>query len=161
MNRADTVRAVLACEALAKELRAALVADARAEYDEQGTVPTWRLPGVTAAASTSNPTAVVADEKAFTDWVSTRNPTEVETVTITRVRDAWRTAVLGTAVKLGAACTADGEVIPGVEYRSGGEYRSLSLNPERDLKDQLREYARDIAAGRRPLALPSAEEVQG
>lgn len=153
MNRAEMTRGIVACETLAKELRAALTADARGESEEQGTAPTWRLPGLTVSSAMSSDSVAVVDEAAFTAWVAKAYPTEIETVTA--VRPAFRAKLLGDAAGRGEpVCAEDGEVIPGVEFRPGGEFRAVSVRPTSALRSQLAAKALDIVEGRAPLALP-------
>lgn len=156
MNRADVARAIAACEAMAKELRTALEADAASEYAEQGTVPSWRLPGMQVLGSTTKPKAVVRDEPAFVDWVAARYPSEVETVTVRRVRSAWMSRLLSEVAARGAACDDQGEEIPGVEWVAGGRFGGISLRVDADVKVLLAGHAREIVAGERPLSLPAA-----
>lgn len=156
MNRADIARGIAACEAMARQLRAALVADAEAEYREQGTVPTWRLPGITVSGSTTNPTVAITDEAAFLAWVAERYPTEVEQVTITRVRAAWQDRFLKEVIARGEpACDENGEVVPGLQWRPGGGFGGISLRVDAETKAFIREHAEQIVAGVRPLELPS------
>lgn len=152
MNRSDKIRAIAAYEALAKALRDQLASEARAEIEQDGTVPTWRSPGVAVAVATSNPTITVTDEAAFTEWVASRWPTEVEEIHTVRVRPAWRSKVLGDAIRRGdPPCADDGEVIPGCQYNPGGGFRSVSLTPERSTREALKLLAAEYAAGVRPL----------
>lgn len=154
MNRADLIRAIAACEAAAKEFRAALGADALAEWTEQNTAPTWRLPGVTVSCSVTHPSVQVVDEAKFLAWVRDRYPTEVET--LVRVRSAWQGSFLEAVASRGdPPCDGDGEVIPGLEYNGGGVFKSLSIRPSNELAGQLRLAAREMVAGVRPLALPT------
>lgn len=158
MNRAETARAIAACEAMAKKLRAALTADAQAEFDAQGTVPTWKLPGVgiTVVGSTAHPSVAIVDEAAFLAWVAQRYPTEVEEVVITRARPAWQGAFLTAVAERGDPPSDDeGTVIPGLEWRPGGGFDGIALRVDRDTKAALAGYADEIVAGLRPLALPS------
>lgn len=156
MNRAEMIRALFACDQLAKALRRKLNADAEREYAEQGIVPTWKAPGITVSASTSNPSVAVVDEPAFREWVATRFPTEIETVE--RVRPAWQGAYLEDVVKRGdPPCDAEGEVIPGLAYRPGGSFGSISLTAGRDVKAIAAQIADEIARGDRPLELPTIE----
>jgi len=156
VNRAEIARAIVACEAMAKQLRVALEADALAEYEEQGTVPTWRLPGLKVVGSTTNDAAYVADEQTFLAWVQDRYPSEVETVTLTRVRPVWQKAFLADVAKRGdPPCDLDGEAVPGVRWIPGGAFGGLAFRPDPSLKALVREHAREIVAGTRPLELPS------
>lgn len=156
MNRAEIARAITACETMAKQLREALTADAEAEFREQGTLPTWRLPGITVTGSTSNPSVAVTDEAAFLAWVAERYPTEVEQIVINRVRPAWQSAFLKGVVARGEpACDEQGEEIPGLEWRAGGGFGGISLRVDSAVKSQIREHARQIVTGARPLELPA------
>jgi hypothetical protein len=158
MNRADIARGIAACETMARELRAALTADAEAEFVEQGTVPTWRLPGITVAGATSNPSVAIVDEAAFLEWVAQRYPTEVEQISITRPRPAWQAGFLaGVAGRGEPACDEQGERIPGLEWRPGGCFVGISLRVDSQTKALVRSHAQAVVAGERPLQLPSPE----
>lgn len=132
MNRTQTTQAVIWLEQLAAhakaeagKLRDQLSADARAELEEQGTAPTWRLPDVaTISTSVTHRTVVVDDEKAFTEWVEKRYPTE----TVTVIRPAWRKHLLDTAIAEDeSVCLPDGEVIPGLVVRPGGQFAGVTI----------------------------------
>ncbi len=136
MNRVETIRAVVWLDQLAAKakdeagkLRADLVADARAEYEEQGTPPTWRPPDLaTVAARVSHETAYVADEAAFAAWVQSRYPTEADTRVV--VRQAWQELFLKSAATSGEVVvdTATGEVVPGLKVRPGGEFLGITIS---------------------------------
>ncbi|MFC0504268.1 hypothetical protein [Micromonospora costi] len=158
MNRAEKIHALFACDQLARALRRSLNADAEREYADQGIVPSWKAPGITASGSTSKPSVAVVDEPAFLAWVAKRYPTEVET--IQRVRPAWQGQFFEGVVSRGApACDPQGEEIPGVEWRPGGTFGSISLTASRDTKALIGQLADEIAAGTRPLELPTVAEV--
>lgn len=134
MNRTQQTQAIIWLDQLAAKakvesgkLRDQLSADARAELEEQGTAPTWRLPDVaTISTAVSHESISVADEKAFTAWVEQRYPTEVETVKV--IRPAWRTHLLATGVTEGeVVCLPDGEVIPGLAVRPGGGFAGVTI----------------------------------
>ncbi|MFY1595425.1 hypothetical protein [Micromonospora sp. WMMD737] len=153
MNRAEVARAIFACETLAKRLRRKLTGDAEREYAEQGVVPSWKLPGITVSGSTSNPSVAVVDEPAFRAWVAQRYPTEIETVH--RVRPAWQGRFLeGVLGRGNPPCDPQGEAIPGVEWRPGGGFGSISLTASKDTKALVGAAADEIADGIRPLELP-------
>jgi len=158
MNRAQVVQTIAACDALAAALREALKADAAAEYAEQGTAPTWRLPGFTVSTSIAHDAVVVVDEAEWIRWVKRDHPSEVET--ITRVRPAFRDAFFAELAEQGRMNpphTTDGEVVPGLEFYAGGEFRSVSVLPLASMKRALYTIAREIADGTRPLGLPVLE----
>lgn len=143
MNRTDAIKAIVWLDQLAAQakaeaakLRADLVADARAEFDEQGTAPTWRIPDVaTVAASVSHETVYVADEAVFTKWAVERYPTEVET--IRRIRESWRTRFLGEVIVEfeGLVDRSTGEVVPGLAVKAGGEFAGISIRPTSAAKE--------------------------
>lgn len=162
MNRAQVVRAVLACDALAGELRRQLKADAKAEFEEQDCAATWRLKGVgTVSTSLTSDKAVVSDEAAFLDYVRDAYPTEVEEIRIVRPRENWLRAFLEGVAKRGEpVCDRDGRAVPGVVFVPGGDFHTVSIIPDDEMKAELKRAATEIAAGKRPLALPSEVDAQ-
>lgn len=160
MNRRETVQALAACDALAAELRKKLRAEAEVEYRDQGCAPTWRMPGFTVTSSVTHNGVAVDDQAAFVAYVAEAYPTEVETVTVTRVRPAWQERFLKDVVGRGEPpCDADGRVIPGLRFVPGGEFKSVSVTPAPATKDELRFTARQIASGALPLALPVLDDA--
>jgi hypothetical protein len=158
VNRAQIVQAIAACDALAAELRLSLKADAAAEFAEQGTAPTWRLPGYTVSTAVTHDAVEVVNDAAWLAYVREEFPTEVEVVT--RARSAWQASFLADVAFRGdPPCDRDGRVIPGLAFRPGGEFASVSVRPQAATKASLRAIAADIAAGRRPLGLPQTVEV--
>jgi hypothetical protein len=114
----------------AQALRNDLTADARAEFEEQGTAPTWRIPEVaTVATAVTHEAPGLADEAAFVAWVRERYPTEVETVH--RARPAWMAPFLASLAASGddAVDTSTGEVVPGITMRPGGNFAGVSIRP--------------------------------
>ena len=160
MNRFEVIRRTLmweqvaaAARAKSTALREQLTADARAEYAEQGTAPTWRLPDIgTVTLPVSKETVYVADEAALVEWVMRNMPTEVET--IHRVRASYLSRLTATARHDGAVVYDDeGTVIPGLAVRPGGQPQSLSFRPTADAKAVAAE-----GAGRLVESLESAIE---
>lgn len=136
MNRAEHVTTIARLEALATEatqraaaLRSALAADAAAEWAEQGTAPTWRMPDIgTVTLPVSKTNVSVTDHTQLASWVSRTWPSEVELA----VRPAFMTAL-----KARMVCDEDvvvdgktGEIVPGVTVRPGGEPRGLTIRLE-------------------------------
>ncbi|WP_157251073.1 hypothetical protein [Nonomuraea typhae] len=72
-------------------------------------------------------TASVTDPKAFENWVTLNRPEEWETITTTRVRPAYLSAVLDAAKKTGDAVTSDGEPIPGITVKTGDPTVAVTL----------------------------------
>jgi hypothetical protein len=143
VNRSDIVKGIVWLDqiaARAKEeaatLRHQLDEDARAEYEEQGTAPTWRMPEVaTIQLSVSKEAVVVGDERVFAEWVAKRYPDEVYTVT--RVRQSFTTAFTERHVLKepeGLVDSATGEVVPGLVLRQGGIPLGVSIRPTADVK---------------------------
>ena len=175
MNRTTAVQAIIwldqlmaAAKVERQKLSADLAADARAEFEEQGTAPTWRIPDVaTVAASVSHAAAYVDNEPWFTAWVAKRYPTEVETVQ--RVRPAWLTGFLARAHgSAGVVSDPDtGEVVDGLAIRRGGEFSGISVRATAEAKTVFAAVAqkglRELAAqydGVVVLAeLPAGEET--
>lgn len=137
MNRTELVTRIVFFDqiaARAKEaaqlLRNDLTADARAEFEEQGTAPTWRIPDLaTVATAVTHEAPGLADEAAFVAWVRERYPTEVETVH--RARPAWMAPFLAglTACDESAVDPSTGEVVPGIAMRPGGRFAGVSIRP--------------------------------
>ncbi|MEU8157993.1 hypothetical protein AB0B94_30440 [Micromonospora sp. NPDC048986] len=98
----------------------------------------------------------IVDEAAFLAWVAERYPTEVETVVITRARPAWQSSFLtGVASRGEPACDDQGETVPGLEWRPGGDFGGISLRVDATTKALIGTHADEIVAGLRPLELPS------
>lgn len=157
MNRADAARMVVLLEEALRELREGMTADAKAEYLEQGTAPTWRMPGITVTTAITHPSVRVADDKALLAYVARRYPTEVET--IRRVRGAFLADLLARLAQAGEPLADDeGTVIPGLEYVAGGEFRAISVRVEPGLRARLRGEVRTALEAGVPLALPGGPE---
>lgn len=155
MNRADLVRRLAAHKAAAAALEDALKRDARAEYEEQGTAPTWRLDGARVQVSLSTDRCVVADEETFMDWFAALLPDEVVTSTVRVVRNP---AVLKQFLENIAAhgpvpdgetprdlspgdtteaADGAGQVVPGLRWVKGGEYVATSIYVDPTVKRRL------------------------
>jgi hypothetical protein len=133
-NRAEQARLAVfwrSVAAAATDRAAALTGDleaqARAEYDRDGSAPTWRIPGVgTVPFTLSSDRVDVADEAAYTAWVATRYPTEV----VTRVRPTFDEQLRKQLAKRGEPlCDDEGTVIPGLRFVPGGTPRGIQLRP--------------------------------
>lgn len=136
MNRFEMIRRTLmweqvaaAAKAKAAKLRDDLTQDARAEYAEQGTAPTWRLPDIgTVTLPVSKDSVYVADEAALLAWVETNVPSEVETVK--RIRPGYLPVLLSVVRhEDGDVFDMEGTIIPGLAVRDGGQPGSLSFRP--------------------------------
>ncbi|MCX5066596.1 hypothetical protein OOJ91_11980 [Micromonospora lupini] len=161
MNRADMIRAVALHEAAAKVLRARLASAAEADFRDQGIVPSWKQPGITLAGSTTQPSVTVTDEAVFLAYVEQRFPSEVET--IRRPRPAWCKSFLeGVADRGSPACDAQGEEIPGLEWRAGGAWNGFSIRITSEAKAAIAAEAAEFVALAvdRPRPEPAAEEAQ-
>lgn len=125
----------VAAEAAARaaEQRALLFAQARQEFEQERIAPTWRIPGLgTVPLSMTADRVDVADEAVYTAWVAERHPEQIET--ITRVRPAFDGVLRKGAAKRGAACTVEGEVIPGLRFVPGGEPKNIAIRASEDAK---------------------------
>lgn len=118
----------------AREIREQLTADARAELERDGTAPTWRIPGVGTVPLCLTTAAVeVADPVMYTKWVAQRHPEHIEKVE--RIRPAFDEHLRKTLVARGdPPCTDDGELVPGLRYRAGGEAKSIQIRPDATAK---------------------------
>lgn len=135
MNRSDRLQQILRLEALAAaaktaaaDHRAELNAEAAAEFEREGTAPTWRLQDLgTVTLPVSKEAAYVAAPQAFVEWVTARYPSEVET--IAQVRPAFQAALFARLHLEGSSAvdTATGEEVPGLAVRPGGIPKSLSI----------------------------------
>ena len=172
MNRTETVQAIVWLDQLAAQakaesakLRQDLAADARTEYEEQGTAPTWRIPDVaTVAASVTHEAVTVTDDRVLTAWVGERYPTELLTV----VRPAWLADFLSRCQPSGdVACDpATGEVVPGLSVRPGGTFGGISVRVSAAAKEVFGALARHglerlaVEAGpSRPVVLEVSDGV--
>lgn len=131
-------------QARATQLRLQLAEDARAELDEQGTAPTWRIPGVaTVTLPVTRSTVVVGDPVALTQWMVSRRPDEVELA----IRKASLTALLRQVEVDGDLIfLPGGEVVPGLATRPGGEPRALTIRADPAGAAQIAAEADDIMA---------------
>lgn len=140
MNRRERVEAVVRLEGIAAaateratQLRQDLEAEARAELAEQGSAPSWRLPGLgTVALSVSREAAYVVDQAALTAWVKGLYPGEI----VDQVRPSFQTALLADVICEGEHVVHPytGEVVPGLAVRPAGLPRSLSFRMDRQVK---------------------------
>lgn len=138
MNRQQTLQALAwlqqisaRAKAEADNLKQQLADEARAEFEEQGTAPTWRFPDVgRVSTAVSRPAVSVSDEEAFTKWVRARYAHECEVVT--RVKPAWQADFLErVSASADVACDPDtAEVVPGLTIRRGGTFVGVSVTFE-------------------------------
>lgn len=151
MNRLDMTRNVLKIEAardaldrMAKAIRDELNADARAEYEEQGSAQTWRFDIGTWSQGVSKPKAVVAEPRAFMAWVKERYPSEV----VEAVNSAFQGALLERLSLVGELVMdpSTGEVVPGLGVRPGGKPQSLRFLPAGDAQAVADQMADKLVA---------------
>lgn len=156
MTRAEVIMRYLAHKAAAKALHDALTADARAEYEEHRTAPTWRLPFATAPTNLEQDGIEVTDEKALLDYLEQTRPDEVVTTRHVRNPD-WLKHWLGEAGERGGkerlAVDTDGTVIPGTAWRAGGAFKSVSVTPTTTAAREIRRMAERYANGEGPLEI--------
>jgi hypothetical protein len=167
MNRADLIRQILLWERVAEQataraaaFRQQLQADANAEFDEQGTAPSWRLPDVAQVVLPVSRTApVVRDHETLAKWVNLTRPAEVEL----RVRPAYVKALRdGARVDGNVVTDREGTVIPGMEVRPGGNPGSVTLTPEAPAREAAAEAAgRVLDMVAVSLHLPAPPEAAG
>ena len=155
MNRADLIRTMAAARRVADVAKDMLTRDAAADYEEQGTAPTWNSKEfrVTSAVKQGGP--VVMDDKALLAYVEKNYPTEVQTVK--QINPVFLKVLLDNAAKLGDPVDKDGTVLPGVEWREGGEFSHISVTLKEPLKAELNELETAVRSGGWRMALPAGE----
>lgn len=140
MNRLDRLKGVLWLESLAAKateesakLRAELGEEAVEEFKRDGSAPTWRFPDLaTVTLSISKDSFYVSDPEVFRNWVAARHPDGVEP----RVREVWQRLFLeGLEVEGDRVFQYDGEVVPGVAVRRGGQPRNLTVKASPQAKE--------------------------
>jgi hypothetical protein len=152
VNRSDRLQQIMRLEALAAaaktaaaDHRAELNAEAAAEFEREGTAPTWRLSDLgTITLPVSKETPYVAAPQAFVDWCMLRYPSEVET--IAQVRPAFQAALFARLHIEGesAVDTATGEEVPGLAVRPGGIPKSLSIRASAEASAIFAEAGRQM-----------------
>jgi hypothetical protein len=165
LTNADLAKEVARREALAaayaasaKQLREELDRRARTAYAEQGVGVSWKVPDlgrITLPLSEEAP--VISDIEALTKWVRERHPEEIQTVE--QVRAAFQTWLLQ-HVEIttdGDVITPDGEIVPGMAARSGGQPKSLTITVDPGVKRLFATYAADEVA--RQLTAEFGEQV--
>lgn len=148
MNRARLLDTLVLAEAVAAAARAALVAEARHEWDENETRATWDMPTAKAVASIHQDSLNVVDHDVFMAWLREHYPTEVIEVTELRIRNAeWlKTMQEGW---LAAIVAGTGDAPPGTKLATGGTFRTLSISIPADVKAELaRRAALALAQGK-------------
>ncbi len=118
------------------------LSDARAAAAETLTA-TWRpgdrnagaLPSGAIIASVTYAkgriSARVSDRESFEAWVKENHPTEIETVTTTRVNPAYEALLTSAAKQLGVAIDATtGEEVPGITVGQGAPYAIVKLTTD-------------------------------
>jgi len=151
VNRAEMTRRVLLLEAAAEQITAKakairddLNADARAEYEEQGSAQTWRFDIGTWSQGITKDTAVIDDPAAWVRWVKDRYESEVYEV----VNPPFQKALLGRLSPLGDMVVdpATGEVVPGLSVRHGGTPLALRFKPNSDALAVADQHAGQLVA---------------
>lgn len=156
MNRADLLKNVLLYAELAKAatakgntFRAQLDEQAKTEYAEQGTAPTWRLKDIgTVTLPVTQETVYLADRKALLEWVLGEEPSAIETVSTVQVATAYLTELEKRLVVVGEMVVdpASGQQVPGYAVRPGGLPKSLTFRPTADAQALVREHANGLLA---------------
>jgi len=150
VNRADKIAEITKREALAAawkksatELRDEVQAEALAEFERDGTAPSWTIRDVgRATLPLSNESVVISDIDALLKWVQDRHPENVETVA--QIRPAYVTWLIQYAQRHADGVVLDpntDEVIPGLAIRAGNVPGTLAIVPERGIKGMLAAWA--------------------
>lgn len=151
MNRAELVKQVLLYDQLAAAAKAKsavyreqLDTQARAELEQQGMAPTWRLPDIgTVTLPVSQETLYVADVKARDAWLAQHYPDAI-LEEVVHTADRVFVAQLEKSLAVTDGLIVDpgtGTEVPGYAIRPGGMPQSLTIRPTSDAKAIVREYA--------------------
>lgn len=97
---------------------------------------------------------VVTDPAALLAWVKANRPSEV--VTVEQVRPSYIGALLMQAKKDGAPVTSGGELVPGIEQRTGDP--SLNVKPSEDAAQTIAQAFADGVLSLDDLTPPLAIE---
>lgn len=127
-------------------VREQLDAQARQEFTRDGVAPTWRIPGIgTVPLSLTGDRVDVVDVAAYTEWVIAKHPDNIEITT--QIRPAFDKTLRAAAAKRKAACTADGEVIPGLLFVAGGAAKGIAIRATDDAKTEAAGLAASVLDG--------------
>ena len=149
MSRADLVARLIAYEAAARQIKAALKAEGALEHEQNGSTPTWRLAFATASGSETHDRIDVTDLEKLMDYLGKRYPTEVATRTVRVVRNQeWLTQLRERLAILHRADLDEiagqeraedappplirddeGAEVPGVTFVAGGDFLTVSVTP--------------------------------
>lgn len=158
-DKDEMVRLMLAHRAAADALEAALKLRQTEAFAVDRSADTSRLPYATITANVSHDRAEVVDDQVFLKWLQGKAPSEIELRMIRTVRNPkWlRETFLPTLVPMDPAELApgeftqcmygEGELVPGVVWRRGGDLRSVSIKPDRDAVRRLAAAAELYAVG--------------
>lgn len=168
-NRAESLRVIAMCEAVAKALREQLAGEARDEYEGNGTRAVWDVPGVgKVVTSIDQPGVIVSDREAWMGYARKRWPDEIVMTPAFRnpafekvAREAFEKLFAGveaaeefmTARTNGIVLDDEGSAVPGLRWVEGGAFRSASLTVDPKLKRQVADRAREFIAGTGPLEI--------
>lgn len=148
LTNADLAKEVARREALAaaytasaKPLREELDRRARQAFTEQGIGVSWKVPDlgrITLPLTEEAP--VISDIDALVKWVKERHPEEIQTVE--QVRASFQTWLLQhVTVTEDGVVDPDGEIVPGMAARIGGQPKSLSITIDPTVKRLFATYA--------------------
>jgi len=158
-TRADLLTMMVAHAAIAAECARRLKDAMNDSFQAERTAETWRVSDVGNVVGSTNHTRVdVVDRDALMKWVAANYPTEV--VQVVQVRNAdWLTSVLDQLAPVPPADADDtwkpkpgdtlpaqdgeGTVVPGVLWRKGGDFKTVSITPDSTLKRALAAAAVD------------------
>lgn len=147
MNRRDVITAAaffdsVAADAKARaaDLRSQLEADARAEYLEQKTAPTWRSDVARVSASINQRRVVVENSAAFGQWVERNYPAAVVPLVVKDWQDRF---LKGVEVEKDGTVSdpKTGQVVAGLALVAGGDLRGISVVVDADAKPVLASMA--------------------
>lgn len=155
MKRSELMQRVIGLEAVAAAGRAALKAEAEAEYDGNGTVPSWKSAGVSVTGSQRHDRCEVVDQDALMAYLVEHYPQMVHTVVVPRDPKVVA-ALLAEVAESGPAPDPETGVrpvlkpddmapnaagIPGVVFVAGGAFHTITMTVDSTTRRVLKAAA--------------------
>lgn len=154
MKRQELLEAYLAHTEAAAACAKRLKTLAGAEFETEQVAVSWKMAGLgKVETGTTRDRVIVNDERAFVDWLARSRPSEV---VYTARNWQWVREVLlpkltpvdpeECAPGEATMCAdAEGTIVPGVEWRAGGQLHAVSITGDPGLKRALAAAAAEYA----------------
>lgn len=163
LTRADAARAVIAFDAIAaaatersSEYRGWMQTLAEKEFNAQGVAPGGKIPGIGSFSLPISADAVYPkNDLELLAWVKETHPSEV--VVSEAIRPAFLKKLIKDSDIVGDSVAYEGEIVPGLAVRKGGQLKSVSIRPDAAVKAEALELARAWIGSAAP-ELPAGEQ---